>query len=197
MDCKDIRFRLQELLDQTLSKQESVRVERHLQACASCLAHHRQLQALSRAIAALPDYSPSPAFTGGVLSALGLEEATCGLPQWAKWIIGSFCSLASCGAAAAILLALSRLSLWQAARGFELLSDPSQAAVLAKFYFLRSALMLGDCWQTLRAWGPIFGPETAHLPLESAAAAVLAGFFMAAVLRKTSLGAATAGWGTI
>lgn len=197
MDCKRIRTKLQDLLDRTLEQQEAAKIGKHLQRCDSCRAEYRELESIAQAIASLPYFSPSAAFSGKVLTALGIEEATELLPQWAKWTIGAFGSLISCWTAGIILLIWSRLSLWRTVGVVELAVNPSRMLLLFKLQLAKAALMLGDFVEASRALGRLLGPEAANLPLQLAAATVVAGIFIVAVSQKAPIGAATRKWRTV
>lgn len=197
MDCKGMRTKLQDLLDQTLEPQESAKIRNHLQQCDSCRAEYRQLESIAQAIASLIYFSPSPAFSEKVLTALGLQEAPVILPQWAKWSIGAFGSLISCWTVGITLLISSRLSLWRTIGAFELLANPSQMSILFKLYLAKAALTRGNFVAALHALDRLFGPETANMPFQLVAATAVAGIVMAAISTKAPMSAATRKWRTV
>lgn len=193
MVCRDIRIKLQDLLDGTLGQGGTLRIENHLKMCGPCFKRHKQLQLISKAIASLPHYCPTAAFSGKVLAALGLEKEADLLPQWVKWTIGAIGSLMSSWTVGVICLLGPRLSLWKAVDAFHLLANPSELLTLMKLYLAKSAFMLGDFLTTasaLSSW-----PQ-AGLPIQLAAAAVIAGIFMAVVSKKAPIGAANKKWRT-
>jgi len=186
MNCKDAGPKLHALLDQTLERQEAARVRKHVEGCAACAEEFRLLEFLAASIAALPERSPSAAFSENVLGALGAAGAS--LPRWAKWTAGAMSVLTSAWTAGLVLLLSSRLSLPKALRAAELAAHPSQALLLFKFQLAKSLLVFGDFITTLHALGRLLGPRMAEQSPRLLAAAALAGLFVATISRKTPLG---------
>ncbi|MDD5656096.1 MAG: hypothetical protein PHF00_02445 [Elusimicrobia bacterium] len=193
MECPDIKA-LHELLDRALEPQAVVGVERHLRACASCLARYQGLEAVARAVAALPSLSPSPAFRGRVLAALAAARPS---PRRLEWGLGALGALVSGWTAAAVFLAASRLGPDRFLRFWELLADPARTSAILKAHLAKAILVPGHLLAALRFTESLLGPEAAYLPLQAAAAAGIALIFMTMVASRAPLGAATRNWRTI
>jgi len=70
LDCDECRVGLQEYLDGTLEKPESVRFFLHLRECAGCQEEHDRLQGLFRMLESLPDHEVPVDFDHAVLASV-------------------------------------------------------------------------------------------------------------------------------
>ena len=62
MTCKKVRVRLSSYLDGELPKEESIRIESHLQACPRCAEELDSLNAMGRLLDGLPGMEIPPGF---------------------------------------------------------------------------------------------------------------------------------------
>ena len=69
-DCTTCRGDLQEYLDGTLDKNQSLRIFLHLRDCDACRAEHERLQVLFQALDALPDVPVPEGFDETVLASV-------------------------------------------------------------------------------------------------------------------------------
>lgn len=70
LDCVGCRRLLQDYLDETLPKQESLRAFLHLRACAACQAEYEEMQAVFGQLASLPQREPPHDFDRRVLASV-------------------------------------------------------------------------------------------------------------------------------
>ena len=68
--CEDCRQGLQEYLDGTLEKPESLRFFLHLRECPGCHKEHDRLQGLFQMLESLPDHEVPSDFDGAVLASV-------------------------------------------------------------------------------------------------------------------------------
>ena len=74
LDCRDCRGGLQEYLDGTLAKQESLRFFLHLRGCTSCSAEHDRMKELFQMLEALPAVEAPADFDQAVLASVPYES---------------------------------------------------------------------------------------------------------------------------
>jgi len=70
LDCQGCRQGLQEYLDGTLDKPESLRFFLHLRECPGCLEEHDRLQGLFQMLESLPDHEAPSDFDAAVLASV-------------------------------------------------------------------------------------------------------------------------------
>lgn len=70
LGCEACRQGLQEYLDGTLDKPESLRFFLHLRECASCQEEHDRLEGLFRMLESLPDHEAPADFDAAVLASV-------------------------------------------------------------------------------------------------------------------------------
>lgn len=70
LGCEDCREGLQEYLDGTLDKPQSLRVFLHLRECPGCGEEHDRLQGLFQMLEALPDHEAPADFDAAVLASV-------------------------------------------------------------------------------------------------------------------------------
>jgi anti-sigma factor RsiW len=70
LGCDQCRQGLQEYLDGTLEKPESLRFFLHLRECSACQAEHDRLQGLFRMLDSLPDHEVPADFDDAVLASV-------------------------------------------------------------------------------------------------------------------------------
>ena len=70
LDCAGCRLRLQDYLDGTLPKQESLRAFLHLRTCSTCQAEYEDMSAVFALLDDLPQHEVPPDFDGRVLTAV-------------------------------------------------------------------------------------------------------------------------------
>jgi anti-sigma factor RsiW len=70
LDCDECRVGLQEYLDGTLEKPESLRFFLHLRDCAGCQEEHDRLQGLFLMLESLPDHEVPADFDRSVLASV-------------------------------------------------------------------------------------------------------------------------------
>ncbi|MEN8005768.1 MAG: zf-HC2 domain-containing protein [Candidatus Krumholzibacteriota bacterium] len=70
LTCDGCRQGLQEYLDGTLDKPESLRFFLHLRECSSCQADHDRMQGLFRMLDSLPDHEVPADFDAAVLASV-------------------------------------------------------------------------------------------------------------------------------
>ena len=70
LSCRECRVGLQEYLDGTLEKPESLRFFLHLRDCAECHQEHYRLQGLFRMLDSLPDHEVPADFDRAVLASV-------------------------------------------------------------------------------------------------------------------------------
>jgi len=68
--CGDCRSNLQEYLDGTLNKNQSLRIFLHLRDCDGCRIEHEQLQLLFKDLDSLPDISVPEGFDEAIMAAI-------------------------------------------------------------------------------------------------------------------------------
>ncbi len=74
ISCAECRASLQDYLDGTMVKTESMRVFLHLRDCADCEAVHRQWQATFEALESMPELEPPADFDARVLAAVPYDS---------------------------------------------------------------------------------------------------------------------------
>lgn len=71
--CEDCRPGLQEYLDGTLEKRESLRVFLHLRDCPGCQEEHDKLEGMFQMLEALPEHEAPADFDAAVLASVPYE----------------------------------------------------------------------------------------------------------------------------
>lgn len=75
MDCGELRERLSDLLDGTLSPPEQAELERHLVACAPCAAEEKALRETVSLLRALPVLPAPPGLRDGIRGRIEAEQS--------------------------------------------------------------------------------------------------------------------------
>mgnify|MGYP001385407901 CR=1 FL=1 len=95
MECKEIKNRLQELIDNSLENQEVITVKTHLRICRSCAADYRLLNLVAESVKTMPLPNVGPEFNASIFNALGLEYKAPHLNPLIKWATGAVVSVSS------------------------------------------------------------------------------------------------------
>jgi len=74
LECRDCREGLQDYLDGTLPKQDSLGFFLHLRDCASCREEHERLRNLFQMLDSLPAAEPPADFDGAVLASVPYDS---------------------------------------------------------------------------------------------------------------------------
>jgi len=95
MECKEIKNKLQELIDNSLENQEVTAVKTHLRSCRSCVADYRLLNLVAESVKTIPLPQISPEFNANIFNALGLKYKVPRLNPMIKWATGAVVSVSS------------------------------------------------------------------------------------------------------
>ena len=74
LECRECLHGLQEYLDGTLAKQESLQFFLHLRDCSSCTEEHERLKDLFQMLESLPDHEVPADFDQAVLASVPYES---------------------------------------------------------------------------------------------------------------------------
>jgi anti-sigma factor RsiW len=124
MECREIKYKLQELVDGSLAKEEAAAIRAHIRSCRGCAADYRLLSLAAGAIKALPSAGPGPLFNARILASLGLSCQPGTIRPAVKWAVGT---------------ALGLGSFWIVALGLGLHLGLAQADPLKVYLFAKSA----------------------------------------------------------
>jgi hypothetical protein len=87
MECTETKYKLQELIDDSLDFQESALIKAHLKSCRSCVQDYLLLKLVAGSINSLPFPELNDNFNIGIFHALGLEHQPTGISAVVKWTI--------------------------------------------------------------------------------------------------------------
>ena len=183
MECQEIKYKLQELVDGSLEKDEAAAVRKHLKVCRDCATDYRLLALTAQAIRSLPLAGPGPLFNARIMDSLGLDYLPSRIRPAAKWLLGT---------------ALGLSSLWIAVLGLGLhlgliRTDPGRIYSLAKstvglladlqVIVIRAGLRLADLFGLA---GKIFSTllSGSNLPVQAAISAAISLGLMVLISRK-------------
>lgn len=95
MECPEIKYKLQELVDGSLKKDDTVTVRKHLKGCRDCVTDYRLLALAAEAMRALPLPEPGPLFNAIIMESLGLDYLPGKIRPAVKWALGTALGLSS------------------------------------------------------------------------------------------------------
>lgn len=190
MNCDNALPKLQDLLDGALDKRAAAALDAHLSSCAACRRELSLLRLAASAVARLPLKSPSAGFDARVLAAAAAARRASASPRAAVWAWNAAASAVALWTAALAAFARPRLSVSGALSAVHLLRHPADALAAAQSRLVQAGLSLPEALRASRHAAALFGrihlaPASAFaaLPLQFAAAALIAGFAVAAAAR--------------
>lgn len=182
MECKEIKNKLQELIDNSLNDQDVKTVNNHLEVCRSCADDYRLLNLVAGSVNNLPLPKLGQEFNAGVFKALGLEYKVSRNNPIVKWVTGAVLSLSSVWLAIfglGVIFGLNRLDPFKV---FAFTKDLIKALPNLQVILVRFGLRLAD---TLDLLGQVAATllRGSGLPAQIAIASVIA-FVIIAVTSK-------------
>lgn len=182
MECKEIKNKLQELIDNSLNEKDVTEVKSHLGVCRSCAADYRLLNLVAGSVGALPLPKLSRDFNAGIFKALGLEYKAPRISPIVKWATGAAVSLSSVWLAIFGLGVVFGLNRLDPLKVFTFAKDLSKALPNLQVILVKFGLRLAD---TLDLLGQMAATllKGSNLPVQIAIASVIA-FAIIAVTSK-------------
>jgi len=190
MDCDQARPKLSDLLDGTLSARAAAAVRAHLDSCAGCRREKALLGLVAQGVALLPARRPSAAFDARVLAAAAAARRERVLPRAAVWLLHAAAGATVLWMTALAVFARPRLGVADALAALHVLLHPSAALSAAQLRLAEAGLSVPEVLRAARHAASLVArihivPGSAFdaLPLQLAAAALIAGMAMAAAAR--------------
>ena len=183
MECKEIKNKLQELIDNSLDDKQVKTVNGHLSVCRSCANDYRLLNLVAGSVNALPSPNLSRNFNANIFKALGLEYRASKVNPVVKWVTAAVISLTSVWLAifgVGLVFGLNRLDplkVFITAKGL-IKALPNMQVIMVKF-----GLRLAD---TLDLLGQVAATllKGSNLPIQVAVASVIAFAIIAATSKR-------------
>jgi|GEM_PF-609327 len=190
MNCANARPKLQELLDGSLTAAEAEPLRAHLASCAACRRASALFSLSTRSLARLPERSPRPGFDSRVLAAAAAARRAAALPRWTAIALNAAATATALWTAALAAFARPTLGASSIMSALRAARHPGAFAASAELTLARAAQSLPEGLRAARRAAAVFahvrvapGASLSAVPLELAAAAVLAALAVAAIAR--------------
>jgi hypothetical protein len=198
MNCDNARPMLQNLLEGLLTPKEEASLGKHLSACTGCRREKSLLALGVSGLILLPHRRPSAGFDGRVLAAATAARRRVAPSRAAVWALNAAVSATALWMAALAVLARPRLSVATALRAVHFLRHPAAIASAAELKLAAAGLSFPEGLRAARHSADVLsrihfvsGSAVASLALQFVAAAVIAGFAVAAAAKPRTQFAAS------
>jgi predicted anti-sigma-YlaC factor YlaD len=183
MECKEIKNKLQELIDNSLNDQDVRTVKNHLGVCRSCTDDYRLLNLVAGSVKSLSFPKLGQDFNASIFKALSLEYKVPKINPVIKWATGAVLSLSSVWLTIFGLGVIFGLNRMDPFKVFTFAKDLIKALPNLQVILVKFGLRLAD---TLDLLGQVATTllRGSSLPIQIAIASVIAFAIIAATSRR-------------
>jgi hypothetical protein len=154
MDCKDIKLKLHDLVDDRFTFEKSKNIKRHLRVCPSCAGEYKFLQFVKKSIGSIPYKGLSAGFNAAVMTALGIKPVIAG--NLLLWTFAVCAVAILCWVSGAVTFLFAKYGYQGLLGVWEFAADPAQIFASAGIWLGRLAVYVKQTLKVLDTMKLIF-----------------------------------------